>query len=49
MCLNAEFWAGLEDKGGEGTAAAGSAGEWGVRFHSTVQHIWAARAELDFP
>lgn len=49
MCLNAEFWAGLEDKGGEGTAAAGGAGEWGVRFHSTVQHIWAARAELDFP
>lgn len=49
MCLNAEFWAGLEDKGGEGTAMAGSAAEWGVRFHSTVQHICAARAELDFP
>lgn len=29
MCLNAEFWAGLEDRGGEGTAVAGSAGEWG--------------------
>lgn len=21
----------------------------GVRFHSTMQHIWAVRAELDFP
>lgn len=49
MCLNAEFWAGLEDKGGEGAAVVGGDGGGGVRFHSTMQHIWAARAELDFP
>lgn len=26
MCLNAEFWAGLEDKGGEGAAIVGGGG-----------------------
>lgn len=29
MCLNVEFWAGLEYKGGEGTALVGGCGEWG--------------------
>lgn len=48
MCLNTEFWAGLADKGGEGAALVGVEGGW-VRFHSTVQHIWAARTELPFP
>lgn len=29
MCLNAEFWAGLEDKGGEGAAVVGGDGGGG--------------------
>lgn len=57
MCLNAEFWAGLEDKEGEGAAVGGvcmcvcvcGGAGGGFRFHSTMQHIWAARAELEFP
>lgn len=32
MCLNAEFWAGLEDKGGEGAAIVGEGGVGGSGF-----------------
>lgn len=46
MCLNVEFWAGLEDKGGEGAAVVGKVGSGFTALCSTSG---LQAAELEFP